>query len=60
MKEDTKREDGYYWVRWEDNTWNIAYYCFWVVVHWQIGDWNGLDSDFVEIDERRIVREDPA
>jgi hypothetical protein len=57
-----KREEGYYWVQWNRN-WTITYYSY---GHWwmKMARRNGLftfavDSDFKEIDERRITRSTP-
>jgi hypothetical protein len=52
------REPGYYWVK-NDGKWIIA---LWVndghYTEWEIGDRIEQDSDFEEIDERRITRDD--
>lgn len=52
------REPGFYWVKFKDSEWVIAEY--------QFGDWyfcgveQSLFDDFNEIDECRIVREEPT
>ena len=55
MKEERKREDGYYWIKIHDK-WVVAEYCLWVVGHWQSGSWCGWEENVDEIDERRIIR----
>ena len=49
------REPGFYWVR-ESDEWTVAQWSgkYWYVVGWDI---SCRDSDFAEIDPRRIVRE---
>lgn len=53
-----KREPGYYWVKYGGD-WIIARYC--VVGYWMSPDFNDKmyheDSDFEQIDERRIERQ---
>ncbi len=49
------REPGWYWVRHSKD---------WMILEWFNGEWMTmkgpyLDSDFLEIDERRIVRTEP-
>jgi len=56
----TTRQDGFYWIRiGEDFDWEIAF--FLQRFGWQrTGCRNAnVDHDFTEIDERRIVREEP-
>lgn len=54
-----RREGGFYWVKYVDE-WMIAeWYAPWG--HWQTSQSSKVfhDSDFIEIDERPIVREEP-
>ena len=54
------RKNGYYWVKFPDEPWEISYHTN--------GEWSFMESDFqyvdsdplfqrVEIDEKRIVRD---
>jgi hypothetical protein len=59
-----KREEGYYWVKYEDE-WHIAQYrheqkeapAAWTLCAYVDDSWWHYDGDFEEIDERRISRE---
>lgn len=52
-----KREPGYYWVKY-DGEWEIAMWFEWIPgkYEWNFFDRSKTDSDFEEIDERRIER----
>lgn len=52
------REDGFYWVRYKWDMRNV-----WIVAEYRRGRWwltsrtsDSVDSDFSEIDERKIQR----
>lgn len=54
-----KREQGYYWVKHQKHGWIIAFY--YEVMQWYAVEYVPLtitDSDFLEIDERRIIKQD--
>lgn len=57
MKQEAKRKDGYYWCRIKSKWFIFIYYVEFDV--WYDGAENRYkDSDFDEIDERRIVRQE--
>ena len=54
------REEGYYWVKWDDD-WVISYYTkpfYEGDTTWQIHIYDLTDDKLEEIDERRIERGD--
>lgn len=56
------RESGLYWVKYNHySEWTVAEWCsdfsFWMMIG---GDGGFRDSDMDDIDERRIVREEPT
>jgi hypothetical protein len=56
------REQGYYWVRFTSSDWFIAEWrdSIWIYEDNLVLFDDHTDSDFEEIDERRIVREEPT
>jgi hypothetical protein len=53
------REPGFYWVKsYNEENWEILYYDIYGIFHNYLGREYINESDFSEIDERRIVREE--
>lgn len=52
-----ERECGFYWTNSKAYSWTV---CYWEDDYWQVPGVAGLftDEDFIEIDERSVVRPD--
>ena len=48
-----ERESGYYWVKRSDGEWSVAFWNNYLGV-WQQFEWTYSDSDYAEIDEKRL------
>jgi hypothetical protein len=56
-----ERESGFYWVKYPHGVWMISMYTHpigWATFHGDPEEYPSKDHEFIEIDERAIVREE--
>lgn len=60
MSEQKERRSGFFWVKHKEHGWVVAQWCIYPKAWYLPAEYYGMnDHDLLEIDERRIVREEP-